>query len=575
MNKLNFKKFKYPNSVGQTYIQIWEDFLYKTHINQFVNRLVKNYNRSGNWIKNLRPTKKFQIFLCKVKTNLIETSNLSKNEGSERNLNILNSFLDDIKELRKHDILKNIIKSIILANPKEYNAYDIGDWLLISPNSVRNQLNKMFSQEEYDKLVRTQSYVEIDTIIKICKERGGKCHSEKIKNAKSRIHLECKEGHTFTTTYQSIVYQNTWCPHCHIYTSEEICRKFFEKVFKKNFPISYPEWLINENGNQMELDGFNEELNLAFEYQGIQHRKKSFGMNNLDLKRIKEEDSLKRILCEENGVLLIQVPDDEIVPYDEIQRFIVDEYEKRAGISLKSLPKFNYQNFNIYENKYAKKFKKLVQSKGGKLITPYYSAKNKVKIECQEGHQWETTPESIHQNNWCPYCAGNAKNHKTFFKKIGQLYDCKLVSDYKNAKTPLWYICTKGHRFKKDPYWLKKDYKKIETLCPICKKENYGKRFSQIVLKKGGEILTKYKGRFKEVTIRCENNHIWKTNPAVIYQGSWCPECDNFGKKEKYVQDFKKVLNQINYTLLSPYINNRTMFEMQKIKELSLGFFFL
>ncbi len=91
------------------------------------------------------------------------------------------------------------------------------DWLLISDTAARNQLKRMIKKEEYDQYVRTQTYVSIDPIKEIAKNRGGKCHSKRIKNAKSEIQLECFQGHIFFTTYNSVVYMNTWCPNCNIY----------------------------------------------------------------------------------------------------------------------------------------------------------------------------------------------------------------------------------------------------------------------------------------------------------------------------------------------------------------------
>ena len=44
--------------------------------------------------------------------------------------------------------------------------------------------------------------------------------------------------------------------------SEKICRKYFEYLFNKPFNRIRPSWL-----SELELDGYNEELNIAFEYQ--------------------------------------------------------------------------------------------------------------------------------------------------------------------------------------------------------------------------------------------------------------------------------------------------------------------
>lgn len=505
---------------------IWERFLHYTHERGFLNDLIIEFNKIGCWMKKFRPTLTFINYLKEKKKELkYTTKNESYPNITKEKVDVISEYIKLIEKIRKFNILIKHIRELIQKNKGQYNAYDIEKWLLISDTSARNQLKRMFTEEEYIKYIRTQTYVSIDTVKEIAKNRGGICHSKYIKNAKSEIHLECIQGHHFFTTYNSVVYQRTWCSDCNIYISETICRKFFEKIFKTPFPKSYPKWLINENGNQMELDGYNKERGLAFEYQGIQHRKIAFGKIEKDLKNIQKEDIRKLELCEKNKVILLQIPDDEIVSYDEMQRYIEKKYEKKTGNTLKNIPKYDYRDFIIYENKYAKKFKKYVENKGGKLLTPYFSAKKEVKIICENGHKWITTPNSIYQDNWCSFCAGNIKGETEFFQKIGNRFDCILQTEYVNAKTPLEFKCLKGHTFKKSPYWLKKDYKKRDIICPDCKIDNYAQKFKNFLQKKEYKLLTTYKGRFKQIKINCKNNHIWKTTPAAIYQGSLCKHC--------------------------------------------------
>ena len=81
------------------------------------------------------------------------------------------------------------------------------------------------------------------------------------------------------------------------------------------------KWLIDDKtGNLMELDGYNEELKIAFEYQGKQHYELTYHNqhNKLRLEDIKRKDELKLKLCNENKVKLIIVPCDmELSEYKE------------------------------------------------------------------------------------------------------------------------------------------------------------------------------------------------------------------------------------------------------------------
>jgi hypothetical protein len=59
----------------------------------------------------------------------------------------------------------------------------------------------------------------------------------------------------------------------------------------------------------MELDGFSEELSLAFEYQGYQHYQRAhFHRTEDQFKWQLQRDAEKRTLCLRQGVTLIEVP---------------------------------------------------------------------------------------------------------------------------------------------------------------------------------------------------------------------------------------------------------------------------
>ncbi|MHA1104358.1 MAG: hypothetical protein ACTSPN_01420 [Promethearchaeota archaeon] len=531
--------------------ELYEQFLHYTHKNDFLNQIITEFNKSRNWIKNFKPTKSFLNYLAEKKENL----------ENEDQLETLSNYIILILKIMEEDVLNKVIRDKIANNKGKYNAYNIQEWLLISDTAARNFLKKIYPNETYENNIRTQTHVSIDTVKEIAKKKGGKCLSTTIKNAKSKIQLECTEGHKFSTTYNSLVYSNTWCPDCNIYVSETICRQFLEHIFKRPFPKSYPPWLVNKNGNQMEVDMYNKYLAVAGEYQGIQHRKKAFGLTDKDIKKIQKEDAYKLEKCEENGVTLLQIPDDEIVPYDKMQEFIVKEYERKSGKSLGTIPKFDYRQFSIYENEYAKKFRNYVEEKGGTLLTPYFAAKKEVTLLCEQGHEWTTTPDSIYKDNWCSECAGNKKGTTEEFQEIGKMFDCELIDDYVNAKTSLNYKCKMGHIFTRNPQVLKENYENIENLCPECESDSYANKFEELVQNKGGLLLNPYNGRFKPIKIRCENGHEWETTPGAVYQGRWCKICadENHPNKERQQtakDELIKMIEALNYTLLSEYENN-------------------
>lgn len=89
------------------------------------------------------------------------------------------------------------------------------------------------------------------------------------------------------------------------------CRRYLETTFQVPFSKARPDFLKNPiTGNNLELDCFNEALKLGVEYNGQQHYSyTSFFHRNVDAStNQKYRDELKRRMCHENGINLIEVP---------------------------------------------------------------------------------------------------------------------------------------------------------------------------------------------------------------------------------------------------------------------------
>ena len=113
------------------------------------------------------------------------------------------------------------------------------------------------------------------------------------------------------------------------------CRRVLQHICKKSFNKARPDFLRNEvtgNNFNLELDCFNPELKLAVEYNGIQHYKFTpyFHKSNEHFLNQKYRDFMKRTLCKNTGVTLIEVP--YTIKNDKIYEFIRLELLKNGFV---------------------------------------------------------------------------------------------------------------------------------------------------------------------------------------------------------------------------------------------------
>ncbi len=143
----------------------------------------------------------------------------------------------------------------------------------------------------------------LQSLQEVVEARGGKLLSLIYTNVDDTYDFECSKGHKFSNRYSHVVNRGQWCPTCNKGSkSEELARVAFQHVFGVPFPKKRPKWLRNDRNRQMELDGYAEEISIAFEYQGIQHFTKSLFGNSVQQRII--DDQKKLDLCQEQKVRL-------------------------------------------------------------------------------------------------------------------------------------------------------------------------------------------------------------------------------------------------------------------------------
>lgn len=114
-------------------------------------------------------------------------------------------------------------------------------------------------------------------------------------------------------------------------SGETECRRVLKQIFNRPFNKDRPDFLRNPvtGGNfNLEIDCFDIEMKLGCEYQGIQHYKyvPYFHKNKESFMNQKYRDDMKRRMCIDNGIKLVEVPYTVKVP--DIRNYIIKELRK-------------------------------------------------------------------------------------------------------------------------------------------------------------------------------------------------------------------------------------------------------
>lgn len=389
----------------------------------------------------------------------------------------------------------------------------------------------------------------------IVDKRNGKLLSTSYTSVDGSYDFECSLGHKFSNSFKHIE-KGQWCPTCNKGSkSEEICRTTFEQIFGYEFPKVRPKWLKNSRGYQMEIDGFCKELNIGFEYQGIQHFSKQIFGTSL-AKRILD-DQLKAMLCSENGVQLFII--DYRMEYEDFPKQIFEQ-ARSFGMDISSYDfakEIDLDKAYIRDDRLPVLIELLKKKQITVLSTKWIGVKDKYEFRCDVcGHEWRATGSHFFNSRrvgGCQKCSQAAVGDLNrldldeiheFAKKHGGV--C-LSESYGHIKQKYKFRCAEGHEFE-DIY---NNMKFRDRFCPSCE-GRFMKRF--MTDEEALEILRKFnlKPRAERpkrqtdswpATCLVCNEDVSTSLMHLIQRESPCRFCSGFAISEKKTREVFALAN--------------------------------
>ena len=193
----------------------------------------------------------------------------------------------------------------------------------------------------WDKRLKVLGAKILKRYQQIAKKRGGILLSTKYRGAAYKYRFRCRYKHKFDSRLDGIR-KGTFCPECSVSYSEKICREILEKMTGKTFTKYRLRGIQGGPKKRYILDGFNKELQLAFEYNGEQHVKriKHWHRSRHSFLTQKRRDMFVRNTCRRLGISLIEIPYN-IEGVDKLSEYLYGELKKRGLQPVKSNIKVN------------------------------------------------------------------------------------------------------------------------------------------------------------------------------------------------------------------------------------------
>ncbi len=137
----------------------------------------------------------------------------------------------------------------------------------------------------------------------------GKLLSTIYEHSQKPLLWECNKGHQWNATWNNIK-SGGWCPKCNQYKTEANCKIIVERLLNTTFTKHRIYYDDNNKFRFFEIDMFNSELNIGFEYNGEQHYiyPNRFHKTKIDFIALQLRDKEKIKYCKDTGIKLYTIP---------------------------------------------------------------------------------------------------------------------------------------------------------------------------------------------------------------------------------------------------------------------------
>jgi hypothetical protein len=198
-------------------------------------------------------------------------------------------------------------------------------------------------------------------------------------------------------------------------------------------------------------------------------------------------------------------------------------------------------------------FQQFCASKQFTIVGDFIHLEKKIEVSCQNGHTWFGKPKTMIDNqSVCQKChKKSVHSTKQRFEKLCKEKKWEIQSDYTYATNEVTLKCENNHIWSGKP----KNMLFGGNGCVQCKRKQLEDHLVEQAISRGYVIITELSEIKDRMIVKCKNQHLWDVSAANFKRGSDCPKCPSLQQK-RGEQLFLDKAKETNYIPLEPYQKN-------------------
>ena len=166
--------------------------------------------------------------------------------------------------------------------------------------------------------------------------------------------------------------------------------------------------------------------------------------------------------------------------------------------------------------------------------------KSRILIKCDKGHIYETCFDNFKQGCRCGDCANNKNYSYEYVKNYIENLGYKLISkEYKNMRDKITVQCDKGHVYETSFRSIKRGCKcqKCSDIKNAEKRKHSYEYVKDYIENLNYKLISKeYDNCHEKLKIQCNEGHIFFMSFAKLVSGRRCPDCNKSKGEEKIIK---------------------------------------